>query len=855
MIPLKLELENFLSYRQPAALDFGGIQLACISGENGAGKSSLLDAITWVLFGKCRAPGRDDIVNRQAARLGETARVQLDFELEGQIYRVLRLQKPGKTGVLELQLAVGDDWKSLTESTRTLTQSRLEELLRMNYETFTNASFLLQGRADEFTVKRPGERKRILGDLLGVSHWERYRDQAAQRRREADKEIAGVDARLAEIEAELEQKASRQERLKSAQAEHAAAQKQRDTQEQLVQSIQLYQAAVEQQKTLVHTLSNNLDQLERSQTRLLETQATRQTERKAFQKVREQAETIEADHAAWQAASAELKSWDSTAAEWNQLNNERQQALLQVERERSRLEQDQSQLLHRQQEAGEQRERRSSIQKQLEQTSAQLGALRQQLTEQETLRTSLGQIQSEMGAVKGDQPRLKQEMQKLKGRQVQLQAEEGGRCPLCDQELILEHRAAVIAQIEDEGTILGNHYREKHEKLASLQHELALIRDQLKHLEQVERELRQVERTETTARTQLNQVDQLLANWEQEGRPRLAAIKSQLSEDQIAPEAQKRITELEAAANALAYDSPAHADCRNKLEALGHAQKAQQRLNEARATLRSLNTTLEDLGRQITEQSSQFEKLEQQLHQANAQLDDLGPAPVDSLAAAERELNQLRETEVVANRAVGAAEQSLQALERQEQARGELQEQRQQTAYTIGQLKILERAFGRNGVQALLIEQALPAIQDSTNRLLDRLTGGEMRVTFSTQRQLKSRDALAETLDIHITDNAGERPYEMYSGGEAFRVNFAIRIALSRLLAQRAGARLQTLVIDEGFGSQDPEGRQRLIEAINSIRPDFAKILVITHIDELKDAFPVRIEVTKEATGSTIQIQ
>ncbi|HSO27470.1 MAG TPA: SbcC/MukB-like Walker B domain-containing protein, partial [Anaerolineales bacterium] len=98
------------------------------------------------------------------------------------------------------------------------------------------------------------------------------------------------------------------------------------------------------------------------------------------------------------------------------------------------------------------------------------------------------------------------------------------------------------------------------------------------------------------------------------------------------------------------------------------------------------------------------------------------------------------------------------------------------------------------------------------------------------------------------------RDYEMFSGGEAFRVNFAIRLALSEVLAQRAGARLQTLVIDEGFGSQDELGRQRLIEAINMVRSDFEKILVITHIDELKNQFPTRIEVEKSIDGSRIQV-
>jgi exonuclease SbcC len=155
-----------------------------------------------------------------------------------------------------------------------------------------------------------------------------------------------------------------------------------------------------------------------------------------------------------------------------------------------------------------------------------------------------------------------------------------------------------------------------------------------------------------------------------------------------------------------------------------------------------------------------------------------------------------------------------------------------------------------------LIEQALPQIEEKANELLDRLSNGGMSVRFVTQASYKDkkRDDLKETLDIVISDSAGERDYEMFSGGEAFRVNFAIRLALSEILAQRTGARLQTLVIDEGFGSQDAQGVQRLIEAINTVRGDFAKILIITHLDELKDAFPNRIEVEKGERGSVVRV-
>ena len=91
----------------------------------------------------------------------------------------------------------------------------------------------------------------------------------------------------------------------------------------------------------------------------------------------------------------------------------------------------------------------------------------------------------------------------------------------------------------------------------------------------------------------------------------------------------------------------------------------------------------------------------------------------------------------------------------------------------------------------------------------------------------------------------------MYSGGEAFRVNLSLRIALSKVLAQRLGAPLPTLFIDEGFGTQDAAGRERILDVIGAIEQDFEKVIVITHLDELKDAFPVRIEVQKDETGST----
>ena len=153
----------------------------------------------------------------------------------------------------------------------------------------------------------------------------------------------------------------------------------------------------------------------------------------------------------------------------------------------------------------------------------------------------------------------------------------------------------------------------------------------------------------------------------------------------------------------------------------------------------------------------------------------------------------------------------------------------------------------------MLIDTAIPELDEHANELLTRMTDGRMHVKLEMQRPRRG-GGMAETLDIKISDELGTRGYELYSGGEAFRINFALRIALSRLLARRAGAKLQTLVIDEGFGSQDVDGRDRLVDAIKAIQDDFEKILVITHIAELKDVFPVRIEVSKTPAGSVIAL-
>ncbi|MEX0939970.1 MAG: hypothetical protein WDZ41_01290 [Candidatus Babeliales bacterium] len=171
----------------------------------------------------------------------------------------------------------------------------------------------------------------------------------------------------------------------------------------------------------------------------------------------------------------------------------------------------------------------------------------------------------------------------------------------------------------------------------------------------------------------------------------------------------------------------------------------------------------------------------------------------------------------------------------------------------IHEYQILANAFSKDGIQALLIEDAIPEIEQEANELLAKLTYNQAHIIIDSLRDLK-KGGTKETLDIKISDPMGIRPYELFSGGEAFRIDFSLRIAISKLLARRAGTSLQTLIIDEGFGSQDEEGLQLLMDAIHKIQDNFSKVIIVSHLTSMKDQFPIHFMIHKGPQGSNINI-
>lgn len=214
----RIQARAFLSHAD-TDLHLNGERLIALTGANGAGKSSLVvDAPLFALFDDAR--GRtDDLVQTGSTEMS----VLVEFELAGARYRVTRLRstRSGGRSSLELAIADGDAWRPLTGESIRETEQRIRELLRMDAATFETAVVLVQGEAMRFADATAGERKRILGQVLGLDVYERAEAAARDRARTVDARMAGARQELDRLEQRIDDLADAPEQLETFRAEAA----------------------------------------------------------------------------------------------------------------------------------------------------------------------------------------------------------------------------------------------------------------------------------------------------------------------------------------------------------------------------------------------------------------------------------------------------------------------------------------------------------------------------------------------------------------------------------------------------------------------------------------------------------
>lgn len=1005
MIPLQIKLKNFLSYRE-VTLDFRGLHTACVCGANGAGKSSLLEAITWVVWGKTRAATEDDVINHGA----KSVRVDFEFRCNEQTYRIIRSRSRGRSGSLEFQVATeAGNFRSLTAKGLKATQKEVIACLKLDYDTFINSSYLRQGRADEFMLRRPSDRKQILADLLKLDRYEELASKAKDATKEYKGKAEQLEQSIAPQQAEIAKQPELATELEQVTQERKQTQKAQDSDRKKLehlQTIEHQRKTWEQQYTWQQTQHQNLLQ---ECDRLTQDISQIQTQQSQLQQLLSQESTINQNYqqlVSWQQAEKNLATKFQRYQNLQQQKQQLEQQLLkqkndlnlEIKQTQTRLENIEQQEQEIQSiladandiaKALEKLDRSRRQLKELDKLQQYISPLLQRKNDLQTeiakekanLTAKLDQIQSSVQRLEIEIARVPQmrnavlsvdarigELDKQKNYQKQLEEkglerrnfqerlQENQRnyekqwqelqqklemlavpdavCPLCEQDLAGHHRDRVLDKTKQEQADTQGQIWRIRDQLTACEKELQIMRNEYRKVSQQLNEYDSLRHKLGHLEAQLEATEDTYEKLEQIETEK-QALESSLANDNYAQEFQIHLQQLEQELKVLRYDEQTHALIRGEVDRWRWAEIKQAKLEDAKKRqaklsfqkpqlvaniaklenaiaklsvdsptqqqIEAVSAEITNLGyeqsyhQQILEslrQSQDYQLQYQQLQQAQQQYPQLearknelsnllqlrqndcatSQQQLDSYIAQQTQIKDCRgeiatlEQQIQERRQQldslisrgGSLSESIAQLEKLATQNQSTQEQLQATTRKQRIYQELAKAFGKNGIQALTIENILPQLEAETNHILARLTGNQFHVQFLTQKATKGtskkKTKLIDTLDILIADAQGTRAYETYSGGEAFRINFSIRLALAKLLAQRSGTSLQMLIIDEGFGTQDTEGCNRLIAAINAIASDFACILAVTHMPQFKEAFQTRIEVFKGENGSCLKI-
>ncbi len=860
MIPARLSLRNFMCYLDNVPpLSFEGMHLACLCGDNGNGKSALIDAITWALWGKSRAKSDDELIH-----LGKgDMEVQFDFWVGDDLYRVVRkrtkarsrsgsgrAQRPGQT-LLDFQIAAGQGFMSIAGDSVAQTQRRIVETLRMDYATFINSAFLRQGHADEFTVKPPGDRKKVLSDIMGLSLYDELEEKARSRAREREQQQGALESAIEEMQHEIGRRAEYEAALAEVTGELEGIGEVVGEQESQLMMLREQKRALDFKQEQLTDLAGAVEQageeLARWQARLSE-HSRRIAE---HENLLEQRSTVEQGYVQLQEARKEAEELGLKLEKSFSLGRRKDSLLQTVNESRGRKLEERGRVQSRVEELEAKARGIAVLQQQLAEANARRDRIVETEKELEDQKRQAQELAVQIQYMKSASNEAVQDVKELKDKLALLMRGDA-RCPLCDAELGVQGKQRIENRYRAELSTKADSQRRS---AAEMQRKAAEHQQMARQVSQLESRVNQ-ERVSIQSQIARLENDIALARQAEvelgNVKAELGRVEHQLTRGEFAVDEQRALSEVMQQIADLGYDADRHQQARGLVAELDKYEDLRRKVEEAERNLPSETAALKQAEEAITAWES---TLNNNRVRAAVLADEVAAMPglARQLSQAEQEYSSLRQRETGVRDRMVAVQERLARCSELESRKLEKEGELRRASRDKGIYEELAQAFGKRGVQAFLIESAIPEIEQEANRLLGRMTDQRMHINIDTQRETKKGETV-ETLDIKISDELGTRSYEMYSGGEAFRINLALRIALSRLLARRAGAPLPTLFIDEGFGTQDSRGLGKLVEAINSIQDDFKKIVVITHLDELKETFPVRIEVSKTTEGSTISL-
>jgi exonuclease SbcC len=786
--PVRLEIEGFGPYRNRVEVDLTDADLFALVGPTGAGKSAIIDALTFALYGSVARLGKGavaPIVHSQANQ----ARVRLDFEVGGQRYAAVRVVRRTKAGATVAEARLERDGQPLAGSARELT-TQVEQLLGLNVEQFNRTVVLPQGRFADFLHDSPAGRQQLLRQLLDLGRFDRVRQAANDRSRELTGQVHRLDALIAD-------------RSDLSEATLAELDRRQETMERLRSRVTEVLTRWDEIAVRLRSLDEELGELDRRAGLLaaLEvpaglTEADAARVEAESQVAQAHAEVETADEAVLAATAARDAGPDPTWVAQIQQAHQRRDDL------RSRL----------QQEA----ERCEALRS----TSAAAVAARAELEPTRVAAQAALDVARSLAGASA----------------LVAQLAIGEPCPVCRQTVrdLPDHDPdAELAAAERTAAELEAQVEARNRAVTDAEIALAKTEATVEHLQEdlqrVEDDLADAPDPDTL--TQLAAQAAALDQAVEVAQQQLTAAKKSLET------VQGRLTR---AATALAKFDEGYRSARASVDGLGAPLPTGDLGADWQALVDWATAQLGELRGRRTEVAAAQAEAQRQRAEINAEVaqmsDEAGVAVdvTDPLGPTHQLDAQI--AEIAARR--DALRAQLDELTGWRADRERLAAQ----AEVARQLALLLQA---DRFEAWLLSGVLEQLTLAASQRLAELSRGRYELT-------------AESGQLEVIDqfNAGaRRGVRTLSGGETFLASLALALALAEDVAAGGGGphRLDSVLLDEGFGTLDPEALDVVAGVIEELGAAGRMVGIITHIRELADRVPLRFEVIPAAGTSTIR--
>ena len=828
-------------------------------GNNGAGKSTLLSAIPFALFGECRTGDMDKEVNFKSKK----ARVSLVFSSQGQKFKVTRERtRPRQTGSAGKSQAYlerfddhGQQWDLVTNGVRQV-NAEVESLIGANVEVLMSSVFASQGDTGRFTSgSKPQERREVLFRILSLTNYAQGADLANEKRRLTERDVTRLEGKVAVLTERGNDLANSESTLLAAEAKLDSTD---ETLEELQERLDgLRSDERSAHKDFVTAEATFAAARDGSRKELASLTSRSDDARKNVEALRRELELIDDVEKRNAQASSQIteltERHTQLTIEANQLDAQIADLAESNQSVSERMATSGSEIRSLRDEIVELETRVQTHHAETEaldedadvDDSEELEEVRQQLNEKAELH-QIAKLQH--AALEGVRDHALQEIEGFKSGEVD-------ECRICGQGL--DHDAKENTLVHDIGT--------QREFQLRIKKSLQVIESVQKEHVEVERDLQRHLGSISAASLAARSVEEALALREglqaqtAELEARLVAQRSVLQQSEDGFEEVKRSQQQNAQefADVTKRRAEVGALIEETVRTGGQLRTALAETPDTNrdAVVTKLDAAHEHASEMMValsefDQASRLSAYEATRDQAKA-----------SHEASEKTLTHFLERKFAPIEAqreqcmlqVSEAAAEVKAIEEAMQEGMAIRKRIDSLNDDARIMRLVESATGAAGIPSLILDDIISDLSAVSSDLLEKLTHSRFTLEFQTTSTNKSGKEKS-SLEIVINDGSTSRSYETFSGGEKMRIDIAVRIGLSVMLARRSGAPLEFLTIDEGFGALDADGIQVLTTALGSLRDRFGLIMVVTHIPEVAQAFPARIELTRASQNHSPEL-